>query len=245
MTHRPARGRIQLFPPARFPVYGLASSFPGPRWLELFGDPPDGSPTWVSLGHQSADGRSQIQVTTYVRRARGNPRGYQVPTDAQAAEQGRSALEDVAWHGATGLTNMTLPVSLPRPPGFLRALADRAVAAASAYSAWPVVGWQVDDVPVQVRVWRFAGGWTAVTDAAAGVYLCVVGVGPGTGQEGLSLATLRDSSAYHFDLHEPLSLELVKASAETAGVRLGSPPTWVREDWHPDQLQLIRELGPS
>jgi hypothetical protein len=200
----------------------------------------------VTLAHQSADGRSLIQVTTYVRRASGNPRGYRVATDAQAAEKGQSPLEDVACQGTTGLINMTLPVpQLPRPPGFLRALVDRAVAAARAYSAWPMVGWQVDGLPVQVRVWRFAGGWTAFTDAAAGVYLCVVGVGSGTCAENLSVAALRDAGAYHFDLHGPVSLTLAKASAQAAGVPLGSPPSWLRADWHADQLQLIRELGPS
>jgi hypothetical protein len=106
-----------------------------------------------------------------------------------------------------------------------------------------VVGWRVDGVPVQVHVWRFAGGWTAFTDAVAGVYLSVVGVGPGTGPEDLSFAALRDGSAYHFDLHGPLSLETAEASAEAAGVPLGSPPSCQRHDWHPDQLQLIRELG--
>jgi hypothetical protein len=210
----------------------------------LFGDPPDGSPTWATLSRQSADGQSLIQVTTYVRRASGNPRGYRVATDAQAAEQGRSPLEDVACQGTTCLTSVTLPVSLPRPPGFLKALADHAVAAASAYSAWPLVSWLVDGVPVQVRVWRFAGGWTALTDAAAGVYLCVVGVGPGADPEGLSVAPLRDAGAYHFDLRGPLSLTLAKASARAAGVPPGPPP-WLRADWHADQLQLIRELGLS
>lgn len=245
MTDRPGHGRTHVYPPASFPVYGLDSPSTGPRWLELFGDPPEGSPTWVSLSHQSADGRSLIQVITYVRRATGNPRSYRVPTDAQAAERGRSPLEDVAGQGTARLIDMTLPVSPPRPPGFLRALVDQALAAASAYSAWPVVGWRVDGLPVQVHVWRFAGGWTALTDAATGVYLCVVGVGSGTGPEGLSLAALRDAGAYHFDLHGPVSLELAKASAETAGVPPGSPPSWQRQDWHPDQLQLIRELGPS
>jgi hypothetical protein len=244
MTDRSGFGRAHLFPPVRFPVYGLDSPFTGARWLELFGDPPDGSPTWVSLDHQSADGRSLIRVTTFVRLATGNPRSYKVPTDAQAAEQGRSPLENVACQGATALIDMTLPVlSLTRPPGFLRALVDHALAGADAYGEWPVVGWRVDGVPVQVRVWRFAGGWTAFTDAAAGVYLSVVGVGPGRGPEGLSLAALRDGSAYHFDLDEPLSLEMAEASAEAAGVPLGSPESWRSHDWHPDQLQLIRELG--
>jgi hypothetical protein len=140
MTGRAGFGRTHLFPPVRFPVYALDSPFPGPRWLELFGDPPDGSPTWVALNHQSADGRSLIRVTTFARRATGNPGGWRVPTDAQAAEQGRSPLENVASQGAIELIDMTLPVlSLTRPPGFLPALVDHAEAAASAYRDWPSV----------------------------------------------------------------------------------------------------------
>ncbi len=90
MTASPGQRQTDLCPRASFPVYGLDSPFTGPRWLESTGDPPDGSPTWVSLSHQSADGRSLIQVTTHARRKTGNPRSYRVPTDAQAAEQGRS-----------------------------------------------------------------------------------------------------------------------------------------------------------
>jgi len=83
-------------PPSDFPLYGLDSPFPGPRWLQLFGDPPDGTPTWVALNHQSADGRSMIIVTTHGRRSAGHPRGYRIPTDEQAAVQGRSPLEYAA-----------------------------------------------------------------------------------------------------------------------------------------------------
>jgi hypothetical protein len=53
MSHR-RPGPVTPVPPAEFPVYGLDSPFPGPRWLQLFGDPPDGSPTWMALNHQSA-----------------------------------------------------------------------------------------------------------------------------------------------------------------------------------------------
>lgn len=226
-------------PPAPFPVYGLDPSFTGARWLELFGDPPDGTPTWVTLGHQSADGRSVIRVTTFLRRATGNPRSFRVPTDTQAVQRGWPALEDVAGQGATALIDMTLPVqSLTRPPGLLPALVDHAFAAAKAYGEWPLAGWRVDGVPVPVHGWRFAGGWTAFTDAATDVYLSVVGVGPGP--DDLSLAAVDDGPPYHFDPHRPLSLELARASAEAAGVPVGSPDSWRSQDWHPDQLQLRR-----
>jgi hypothetical protein len=247
VTDRPGRDQSwpRLYLAVSFPVYRLDSPFTGPRWLELFGDPPDGPPSWVTLAHQTADGRSLLQMTTYLRRPGGNSRGYRVATDAQA-EQGRSPLEDVACQGTTALINLTLPVpQLAYPPGFLTELVGRAVAAARARSAWPMVVWRVDGLPVQVHVWRFAGGWTAFTDAVAGVYLCVVGVGRGAGPEDLSVAALRDGRTYHFDLHGPLSLQLAKASAEAAGLPLKSPPSWAREDWHPDHLHLIRELAPS
>lgn len=234
------------FPPPSFPVYGLDSPFAGPRWLELFGDPPDGAPHWVSLSHQSADGRSLIQVTTYTRRATGNPRGWRVPTDTQAAQYGASPLNSLASQGTTGLTSMTLPVlSLTRPPGFLRALVDHAQAAADAYVEWPTVDWRVDGVAVPVPMWSFADGWTGFTDATDGVYMSVVGIGPGTGPPGLAFAALRDSGAYHFDLHGPLSLDLVTASRGAAGVSYEEQPLWQPQEWHPDQLRLMRDLGPD
>jgi hypothetical protein len=198
----------------------------------------------VSLNHQSADGRSLVNVTTHVRRTNGNPRSYKIPTDEQAEQQGRSPLLSAAGQCTTGLINRTLPVPLlTRPPGFLRALVGRSEEAASAYAAWPTAGWLVGGRPAKAPVWRFAGGWTAFTDAAAGVYLVVVGIGPGTDPDGLSFAPLRDGGTYHFNLWEPLSIEVANAAAETAGAPNGSAPPWQRQDWHPDQLQLIRELG--
>lgn len=244
MSHSRGAHDPSSMPPAGFPVYGLVSPFPGPRWLELFGDPPDGSPTWVSLNHQSGDGLSLVNVTTHVHRVKGNPRSFSVPTDEQAAEWGRSPLMSVAEQCTVRLVSQTLPVrSLTRPPGFLRALGDLSQEAGNAYSAWPVTVWQVDGRPAKVPVWRFAGGWTGFTDAAAGVYLMVVGTGPGAEPDGLSFAPLRDGSSYHFNVREPLSLEVAEAAAEAAGVPAGSDPLWERQDWHPDQLRLMRKLG--
>jgi hypothetical protein len=241
MSHSRGAHDPDFMPPAGFPVYGLVSALSGPRWLELFGDPPDGSPTWVSLNHLSEDGLSLVNVTTHLHRVEGNPRGYRVPTDEQAAEQGRSPLQSVAEQGTNGLIGRTLPVRRqPRPPGFLRALVDRQAEAASAYASWPTADWLVDGIPVKAPVWRFAGGWTAFTDAAVGVYLVVVGIGLGAEPEGLSFAPLRDGRSYHFNLAEPLSFDVVRAAAEAAGVPDGSDPPWEHHDWHPDQLQLMR-----
>ncbi len=168
-----------------------------------------------------------------------------MPTDAQAAERGWPALKDVATQSTVTLISLTLQVlSLTRPPGFLRALVEHADAAASAYRDWPQVSWRVDGQLVQVHVWRFAGGWAAFTDAAAGVYLSVAGIGPDTGPEDLGFAALRDGRAYHFDLDGPLSLAMAEAAAEAGDVPPGADQPWQHQEWHPDQLQLIRELTP-
>jgi hypothetical protein len=232
----------EQFSPLSFPVYGLVSPFDGVRCLELFGDPPDGEPHWVSLRHQSADGRAVILVTTYTRRARVNPNGWRVPTDEQAAQSEVSPLESLAGQGATALVDITLPV-LSRPAGFLPALVEHAQTAADAYAEWATVDWQVDGIAVRAPTWSFAGGWAGFTDAAEGVYVSAVGVGSGTGPQGLAFAALRDSEAYHFDLHRPLSLELAAGSRDAAGVPSGREEPWRPEEWHPDQLRLMRRPG--
>jgi hypothetical protein len=64
-----------------------------------------------------------------------------------------------------------------------------------------------------------------------------------TGPEDLSLATIRDASAYHFVVQGPLSFAIAEAAAQAAGAPKGPDPSWLRQDWHPDQLQLIRGPG--
>ncbi len=53
---------------------------------------------------------------------------------------------------------------------------------------------------------------------------------------------IQDSSAYHFDLDQPLYPGVLSASAQAVGVP-PEPPQWQRQDWHADQLRLMRELG--
>jgi hypothetical protein len=230
----------ELFPPPGFPVYGLVSPFDGARCLELFGDPPDREPHWVSLWHQSADARSVIMVTTYTRQSAGISNSWRVPADEQVAEHGIPALESLASQCTATLADLTLPVpSLVRPPGFLKALADHAQTAAEAQANWSTTGWRVDGTAAQAPTWSLAGGWTGFTDAAEGVYVSVVGLGPDARPEGVALAALRDGGAYHFDLHGPLSLELAARSRQAAGVHYEEQPPWRSTEWHQDQLQLM------
>jgi hypothetical protein len=121
----------------------------------------------------------------------------------------------------------------------LKALVGHAQTAAEAHAVWATVGWRVDGVAVRAPAWSFADGWAGFTDAAEGVYVSVVGLGPDARPEGLALAALRDSGAYHFDLHGPLSLELAARSRQAAGVPYEERPPWRSTAWHPDQLQFM------
>jgi hypothetical protein len=221
---------VPTSPPIGFPVYGLDGPWPGARWLDSFGDQGGDPLRWVRLGHQSADGRSLIMVESYSRSV----------TDEMAARHGEPPLEDVAVRAAVMLVDVTLPAqSVPRPDGFPRVLVEHAMKFAGQHVQWPAVGWRVDGAVVPVRVTWFAECWAAISDAPAEVYLSAAGVG--VGPDGLSLARLRDGTAYHFDLEQPLRPRVLSASKRAAEAPFEGQ--WQRQDWHADQLRLMRESG--
>ncbi len=222
-----------MSPPVAFQVYGLDASWTGARWLDLFGDKIGDQPRWIALGHETADGRSLIMVSTY----------SALPTDDQAARAGQPPLADVAFDAAHILINVTLPVqSVPRPDGFLPLLTEHAKHAAGQSAHWPTVQWRVDAASVPARVWQFAGGWAAITDPVDDVYLSAVGVG--TRPEDVSLTRLQDGRAYHFDLAQPLGPGLLTASRQAAGVEFGGSH-WESQYWHADHVRLMRALPPT
>lgn len=205
--NRPRQVPVPPSPQADFPVYGLDAAWHGSRWLESFGEAIGDPVHWVMLGHRSRDGESVIFAETFSR-----PRA-----DALVFPSGQTPLQHVAHYGASTLINVTLPVqSAHWPDGFLRALANHAYEHSLRCAQWPQVRWRVDDAVVTARTWRFAGGWVAISDAVAGVYLAAVAMG--TDPDGLSLAVLQDGSAYHFDLDQPLDTHVMSASRERAGV---------------------------
>jgi hypothetical protein len=233
MSQRPeldkfgARKTVRPSPPADFPLYGLDASWTGARWLETFGEAVGDPVHWVSLGHQSLDGESLIYVETFSRQR----------IDARRARSVEAALPQVASYATALLANVTLPVqSLPRPDGFLRALIDQTQESSSQSEDWPPVRWHIDGGVVTARVWNFAGGWAAVSDALEAVYLAAVGVS--NDPEGLSLAVLENGDAYHFDLGQPLHSSVMVAS-HTARID-GCPPPPQPRAWHADQLRLMR-----
>jgi hypothetical protein len=114
---------ISPSPPVTFPVYGLDESWSGSRWLDLFGDRIGDEVRSVRLAHQSTEAGALIMVESCSRAL----------TDAQAARSGESALQSVAFGASVVMVNLTLPaLSVPRPPGMLRALHPRVIAASSA-----------------------------------------------------------------------------------------------------------------
>ena len=212
-----------------FPVYGLAESWRGTRWLELFGDAIGDPVHWVALGHLGPDGGALILVETHSR----------ARTDAMVAPSGRSPLPYVAQRAATTLVNLTLPApSVPRPDGMLRALVNHAEERGGGYPAWSPASWRVDGAAVTARAWRFAGGWAAVSEAVD-VYLAVTSVG--ADPDGLSLGLVADGGAYHFRLDQPLSPAVMAASraARPGGDELPWPQRGGQ--WHDDQLRVMQE----
>jgi hypothetical protein len=213
-------------PPVDFPVYGLDASWPGSRWLEMFGEAIGDPVHWVTLFHQSLGGESVIAVETFSR----------LRTDALMSRSDETPLQHVAHYAGNTLINVTLPErSEPWPDGFLPTLSNYAYEHSRQCAQWPLARWRVNGAAVTARVWRFAGGWVAVSDAVGGVYLAAVGVG--TDPDGLSLAVLQDASAYHFDLYQPLHIHVVSASRD----RAGSDALELRrcQDLHADQLRLL------
>jgi len=220
------RRQIPASPPAGFPVYGPDESWPGARWLEGFGDALGEEVRWVRLACQDPATGALLLVETCSRPL----------TDAAAARAGVDPLRTVAFDAGALLANLTLPVqSVPRPDGIKRALVEHVDQRSRQYTEWPPVTWHVDGAAVTARVWRFAGGWAAISDAIGDVYLGAAG----TGSADLSLTRLRDGGGYGFGLDQPLHPGVLTASSAARDGGERAPEQ--RLDWHPDQLRLISD----
>jgi hypothetical protein len=229
---RPGSGELPpASPPARFPLFGLAESWIGGRWLNGFGGALGEEVRWVQLAHSSPATGELIMVETH-------PRPL---VDAEELRTGEPALQSVSFHSAHTLVNLTLPnVAIPRPEGLLHALVRHAVQQSERYREWIPVTWQADGVPIPARAWRFAGGWAAFSDALDDVYLAVSS--SAGSPDSLALTRLQDGRGYHFDLEQPLDVKVIGASGAAARAG-GDQPQRQRADWHPDQLRLIPGHG--
>jgi hypothetical protein len=223
----PEFGDAQASPPVEFPLYGLDADRPGLRWLDGYGDALGDDVRWVGLAQGDPEADELVMVETFSR----------FLTDSLHVRGGEPPLKSVSFAAAVTLVNLTLPdMSVSRPDGLLQAVVDHADENSRRHADWTRVTWQVDGVPVPARAWEFAGGWAAFSDALPEVYLAISG---SAGRpDGVALARLKDSRAYHFDLDQPLHPRVIEASAAAALV--DCPRPWrQRAELHPDQLRLL------
>lgn len=222
---RPGSGELPTSPPIRFPLYGLAESWAGARWLESYGDALGDEVRYAMLAHLSPDTDELTMVESVSRPL--TDRGSEPP------------LQAVSCGATVTLVNLTLPdLSVPRLDGLNQALARHAVEQSERYAEWTPVTWQVDGFAVRARAWEFAGGWAAFSDALDDIYLAVAS--SAGHPDGLALARLRDAGAYHFDIDQPLHPRL---RAETAALACGDREWRRRADYHPDQLRLVSGMS--
>ncbi len=215
-----------------FDVYGLDASFQGARWVDFFEGLP-GRPPWALwLGHREPDSDSGVRVGTLPRQR----------YEAVMCPNGKDPLVEVAFSGAFGVINLTLPTStVPRPEGFIPALVEHAEQQARSYADWPIAWWEIEGAQVRARVWHFAGGWAAFSTALDDAYLVAVGVG--TDPANLSFVPIEDTAVYDADLTAPLDF------AELGRKKSVRPEAWLppprRDDFHPDQLAFLRDTETS
>jgi hypothetical protein len=209
-----------------FPVYGLDETFRGIRWVDFFEGLP-GRPPWALwLGHRESDSDNGIRVGTLPKQR----------YEAIMCPNGKDPLVEVAFSGAFGVVNVTLPDStVTRPEGLIPALVEHAEHQARRYLEWPIVWWRIEGAQVRARVWHFAGGWAAFSTALDDAYLVAVGVGVEPAD--LAFEPVKDGAAYHADLSAPLNF------TELGRQKSARPQAWLppprRDGFHPDQLAFV------
>lgn len=181
------------FPPIDFPLYGLDSSWSGPRWLDFF-QGRVGAPVWmVSLGHgpqvERVAGRTWAMVASYSRqRFDLFPHG--------------TLEEALGFEAARLLLDRTRDV-------------DRMQAEAGRWASWPTAAWAVDGRRATAHLIRYDDAWAAFTTGPSDVGLVVHA--SGLLPDGLALARTADPAAYHFDpgspLYYPTAIETSQAAA--------------------------------
>ncbi len=209
-----------------FQVYGLDETFQGMRWVDFFEGLP-GKPPWALwLGHREPDSGNGVRVGTLPRQR----------YEAVMCPNGKDPLVEVAFSGAFGVVNVTLPdSSVARPDGLIPALVEHAEAQARRYAEWPIVWWRIEGAQVRARVWHFAGGWAAFSTALDDAYLVAVGVGLEPAD--LAFEPVEDGATYHIDLSAPLNFTELGRQKSTRPQAWLPPPR--RDGFHPDQLAFV------
>lgn len=211
--------------PVDFTVYGLDAKFSGVRWVDFYEGTPGSAPWALWLGHRLSRSDRGVRVGTFRR---------QRYIDAMC-RNGRDPLAEVAFSGAFGLVNLTLPdTSVPRPDGLIGALVEHAEKQSKRYMKWSTAWWDVAGNMARARVLHFAGAWAGFTEAVQDAY--VVAIGIGIGADDLRLVPV-EGGPYGTDFRRRLDF------AELGRLRSVRPDAWLppprRDGFHPDQLALV------
>lgn len=189
-------------PAVTFAVYGLDSSWRGPRWFANADQSPDRPPTWVALAHADQagllSGRKWVTVRSFG------------PDHLGARFFGPDRLREVAWMGLLSLVEITAPdeVQGGERKRLWRAMLEWVESRSDRYRRWTATRWFVSGRPTQARFTRFAGGWAGyATSQVQGVDIGVAAAG--VPPENLRLSRLRSGRPYHFDLDAPLDWALL------------------------------------
>lgn len=214
-----------------FPVYGLATGWDGPQWLDFF-EGKIGEPVWaVWLMHAwnrvGPPGDWFLVGTLPAER-------YAGLTTAPRQDPVR----EVAALALLRLVNRATPaLEGPQRIRYWQRATVMLESRADDYRSWQADTWQVDGDAVPARTCSWAGAWAGFTTAVSGVFVVVVGSGPAP--ECVDLAVVRNGGEYYFDADRPLRFpDVLDASVRAA---LGTaaeqePATW---PLHPDQLRLL------
>jgi hypothetical protein len=221
-------------PPLGFPLYGLDHEWSGPRWLE-FVRGSQGEPIWTAdLCHSQTrtpqPGGPWVLIGV-------SPRSWHCKV---MSAPGRDYEQDIALDTLLDLFARTTPSIAEGAARTYRAAEIRLIESqAASYTTWPTVTWHLDGKSLQARIYDWAGAWAGFTFDIPGVILHIVATGIAPAD--LRLAHIADSSAYHFDIRQPIQYpETLQASAVAAlGAEIANPATW---GWphHHDHDQLLQ-----
>lgn len=222
------------WPPLTFTPYGLAGEWDAPRWLDMLDGRLGHPATGVQLRHGWTRGRDPERPWLRITSLR-KDRYDELTIDRVAVPA------DGADHAMFALTDVTMPAPLVSPDDYRGP--DLRAGQAPSTSTRRVAADDVDHrrrgraclgVPVR-RAW--AGFTTAGT--AADVIVLGFGIEP----DGLALTELHDTSAYHVDAPQPLSLtETLPRSQKAALEHLrGDGGRDVDRPWpaHPDHASVL------
>lgn len=214
-------------PPLEFELYGLASSWPGPRWLE-FVEGRIGEAVWGAwLAHvEHRPGPWCLIGTLPVDRFRA----------ALAVADGDALSREAAFTAGRWLIGATDPSDSLDDEGrerYRRRSVPFISEQANDWANWPLVSWSVDNHPVRAHVLPRAGAWAAFTTDLADALLIVVA--HDLAADELELVQV-EPSAYHFVAESPITYSsTLESSRSAAGGTLPPAGAW---PLHADHARL-------